>query len=175
MANDDVDFNDAVSDDAINPPDDGFTLSPAAFSDGVIDYSLAQGAKLYAQAIKSLPMQSTCKAGALKNFLHELKTQSDSNEWDFVIKIPPDLNDCDTMINLLNGYGHLMLKQVCTHTATYIREHIRAAQNSFQLYLCLMTSFTKEGHKKVILLSDDYIVQGLASGPCLLKVIISES
>ena len=43
------------------------------------------------------------------------------------------------------------------------------------LFECLMTSLTAEGKNKVIIFPQDYTVEGVPSGPLLLKLIIQES
>ena len=76
---------------------------------------------------------------------------------------------------MIENYGQLTLQQVRTHVLTYINLEDRQAQNSFQIYSCLMSSLTKEAKDTVLLSEEDYTVDGTSSGVALLKVIVRET
>ena len=57
----------------------------------------------------------------------------------------------------------------------YISQPNRAAQDSAQMYNCLLNSLSVEGLAKITVWEDEYMVRNIGSGPYLLKVIIRES
>jgi S-adenosylmethionine/arginine decarboxylase-like enzyme len=77
---------------------------------------------------------------------------------------------------LLELHGSIFIESICEHAETYIATPTRAAQDSIQLYECLVRSITKEGRDKVTIWKQDYMVGNPAfpSG-VFLKVIIRES
>ena len=62
-----------------------FALSPALVDPGIIDYSSAEGKKIYTNATKSLYEDSSefydGKANKLASFLHKLRTRSGEYGW----------------------------------------------------------------------------------------------
>ena len=159
-----------------------FSLTPAlANSGGVIDYSTSEGIKLYAAATRSLyPKESVpfnCTAAALKDFIGLITDRSYSQGWSTILEIgldPTDLINGDT-INLLENYGNVTMATIRAHVEAYIGTNTRAAQDSRQLYECLMASITIEGRNKITIWRDQYTVNGQASGVLLLKVIIMKA
>jgi len=93
-----------------------------------------------------------------------------------ILMVPEDPLEPDKdLINLLHNYGQLTLNQVWAHAKTYIDQEEQAAQDTAQLYHCLMNSLTKEAKAKVMIWRQEYIIANLPSGMALLKVIICES
>jgi hypothetical protein len=92
-----------------------------------------------------------------------------------ILDVPPDLNEPDEVINILSEYGRLDLVQIRDHCATYVRHQYRAAQDSAQLYQCLMHTLTREAHAKITLYRNDYHIGDIGCGVPLLKVIICEA
>ena len=58
---------------------------------------------------------------------------------------------------------------------SYINQAIRPAQDTAQLYQCLMASLSKEVKKKILIWEIQYTIHGLGSGNLLLKIILRES
>ena len=152
-----------------------FALAPALVEDGVIDYSTRAGSKIYEAAVEALNIEFDCKPENLKPLLQKIRNRSMATGWDHILDIPTDLAEPDQTTNLLGEYGLLTLEQVRAHAETYVNAAVRAAQDSFQLYMCLMKTLTKEAQAKIMLHADEYTVNGTASGTCLLKIIIRES
>jgi hypothetical protein len=95
--------------------------------------------------------------------------------WMPILDVPPDLNEPDEVINILSEYGRLDLVQIRNHCATYVGQQNRAAQDSAQLYQCLMHTLTREAHAKTTLYKNDYHIGDVGCGVPLLKVIIREA
>jgi hypothetical protein len=68
-----------------------------------------------------------------------------------------------------------VISDIREHAATYISGENRAAQDSHQIYHCLMNTLTPEGFARIMDKTEDYMVNGIPYGPCLLKVVISTS
>ena len=152
-----------------------FALAPALVEDGVIDYSTRTGAKLYETAVEALNIEFDCQPGNLKVFLEKVKNRAMATGWNDILNVPTDLAEPDQTINLISEYGLLSLEQVRAHAETYVNAAVRAAQDSFQLYMCLMKTLTKEAQAKIMLHASEYTINGNVSGTCLLKIIIRES
>ena len=155
-----------------------FALAPALVTTGVIDYSVAHGAKLFHEAVRPLSeMGYGVQAEGLMAFLAKVKTRSQSCGCNNIIKVPEDAAT-DPLVNLhdlLDAYGEITLDQIISHAKTYIKSKNRSAQNSMQLYHCLTNSLSEEGMSKVNIWESQYTVDNIQSGPALLKVIIRES
>jgi hypothetical protein len=154
-----------------------FALAPALANDGILDYTTAEGAKLYRAAIEALPGDPfNCEPHGIKVFLATLEDRASRTGWNNILMIPQDADEPDQeLTSLLHNYGRLTLQQVRDHATTYIDQEVRMAQDSAQLYHCLMNSLTKEARAKVMIWRRDYTILGFTSGPALLKVIIRES
>ena len=152
-----------------------FALSPALVTNEVIDYSTSVGQKLYNAAVESLQDPYDGSEDGLHIFLEQLKTRAECMGWMTILDVPPDLAQPDEVINIISDYGQLSLQQIRDHATTYVQQQVRAAQDSAQLYQCLMHTLTKEAHANITLLQQDYFIDNAASGVLLLKVIISEA
>jgi hypothetical protein len=163
-----------MADDAEVPPEEEeWALAPALASNDIIKYSTATGQKLWIRATASLDTKYDGDAQGLKLFLTELAIRSCFSGWEEVLKVPPDLDDIYDTIHLINEYGRLTLEEVRAHAETYVTTHSRAAQDSIQLFNCLMATLSAAGKTKVMLKASQYTVKGIFSGPCLLKLVIS--
>ena len=152
-----------------------FAHSPALANIGILDYHTAKGSSIYKQAVKPLKDEFDCSPSGLNLLLAQLKDRAIMYGWTHILSIPPNLNDPDTTIDIIDGYGQLTLAQVCTHAESYVNDQSRLTQDSSQMYLCLMSTLTAKGKNQVMLRQSDYKVGDQASGTCLLKVIIQES
>ena len=152
-----------------------FALAPALVGADVIDYSTAAGAKIYKAACDPLPHLFDCSPASLKVFLADIRDRAITTGWQDILEIPTDPDDEAVLTDLCESYGLISLEQVRAHAATYVNAEVRAAQNSMQLYQCIMASLTAEGKAKVDLHRADYAVGFQHSGACLLKVVISLS
>ena len=152
-----------------------FALAPALVNNDVINYTTPDGIKLYKNATAPLPIECDCTSERLKVFLSSLADRSSANGWDNIMDIPPVPNPNNITHNLLTEYGQVTITQCQAHAQTYVNAQNRDAQNSFNLYQCLMASLTDVARTRVMLLEDQYTVTGVRSGSCLLKIIISKS
>jgi hypothetical protein len=172
---------------ANNPPNPGaggagnlqpaFALSPALASDDIIDYTSAHGAKLYKSAIESLQTDLfDCDAQGITGFLNALEDRAMRSGWSGIINIPQDMtNPVADTVNLITNFGEISTDKILAHAQSYVATPTRNAQNSMQLYHCLMNSMSKAGKSKITVWKHDYNINGLPSGALLLKVIIRES
>ena len=152
-----------------------FALAPLLFGAEVLDYSTSEGAKLFKTATAPLKEDITCQPENLVLMISQLKTRARIMGWSDILNIPPILAEPDNTVDLLNGYGQLSLSQVRAHAETYVNNQNRAAQDSMQLYMCLMNSMSQEADNMVSLYSSQYTIGDQVSGTCLLKVVIRES
>ena len=161
-----------------NPPNQGqavgaaapvaFALTPALAHQGIIDMKDQGMAKNFFRATKPLEPTFDVEAGSLRLFLENVCEQAESFNLASTLQITKD----GKTYNLISEYGALKLEDVKTHALAYIGQPIRDAQNSYHLYLCLISSLTETGKSKVVLESHKYTVNGVPDGPLLLKVII---
>ena len=80
-----------------------------------------------------------------------------------------------TPINMVSDYGRVTLEQVTAWVQTFIQGNNRNSQNSKLLFDLLTNSISIDGLQRVQLWRNQYELNGLVSGECLLKVIIRES
>lgn len=161
-----------------------FALTPGqASGNQLLDYSTPDGVKHYQVATASLygkddDNKFDCNAAGLRDFLQLLETRSNSYAWDVAVLDvcldPTDLVN-SSRINLLTNHGEITLEQVKAHVQAYINGQTRAAQDSMQVYQCMMNSLSKIGREKITVWRDQYHVGSLPSGALLLKIIIRES
>ena len=156
-----------------------FALSPALVNNEVIDYSTAEGVKLYKSNISKLPVEITASPEDLVLTLQEIRSRVESANWLAIMTIPVenDANGAAVTRNLITEHGMITMEQVRAHALTYAETQTRDAQNAVQMYSCLAESFTKEA--KIKLRSDLDLARvgptGIPNGPLLLKLFIVKS
>ena len=67
--------------------------------------------------------------------------------------------------SIIDEYGLLTKKDICNHVDTYLGTTCRDAQNSYQLYICLRHSITREAADKVTADKTQYLI-GPEKHPC---------
>lgn len=91
----------------------------------------------------------------LFTFIKTLKDQSRDYEWNGGIGILDILRDPTNVISqsddLLEAYGTITLVLVRAIEKSYIKKPIRAAQDTYNLYLCLINSMSDIGKSKVLI------------------------
>ena len=157
-----------------------FSLTPATSIGGIIDYGTSQGRKLYTTATAKLEEEPfDCVAEDLYSFLKALKDRAREFGWDEpgvgILSIPDDPAHPTEFKSLIDQHGEIELETIRTFEESYINQAIRPAQDTIQLYRCLMASLSKEGKKKILIWESQYTVNGLGSGNLLLKIIVRES
>jgi len=165
---------------AVNPVI--FALAPAHAVDGVIDLHSSEGKKLFTSGIKPLSEELyDCTADKMFQFLMDLEDRANMYGWNHpaygILQIPRDAaNPLEGGVDyLIEQYGEISIERIRAFEETYIHEQVRAAQDSFILYNCLMNSLSSEGKQKVLVWKSKYKVREMVSGNLLLKVIITES
>jgi len=91
-----------------------FALAPVLINDGIINYTMPEGTKLYRAAIEALPGDPfNCEPHGIKDFLATLEDQAIRHGWMRILMVPEDPLEPDKdLINLIHNYGHLTLQQV---------------------------------------------------------------
>lgn len=157
-----------------------FALVPARASTAAIDYSTSEGIKLFNTATASLYKSGDdrfdCEADGLPDFLQLVEDRSSMLGYDAIFSIPEDVEDPKSRTrNFLKNHGALKLTQVQDHAEDYVKTETRMAQESAQLYYCLMNSLSPAGRAKISIWASRYTISGVTAGVPLLKVIIMES
>ena len=172
--------NEGKQDMAANPNPPPFSLTPATVVSGIIDYTTSAGRKLYSAATTKLEEDLfDCCADDLYSFLKALKDRAREFGWDEygigIMSIPDDINNPTNFRSIIDFHGEITLEHLTDFEATYVGAQNRAAQDSAQLYCCLMASISKEGEHKILVWEDQYNLNELGSDNLLLKVIVRES
>ena len=153
-----------------------FALAPALASNTVLDYTTRDGAKLFSKATEALDTPFDMRAKNLKLFVEELSIRTVTFGWGHIMGIPKNLNiPLGETDSLLTAYGKITVEKVRSHAESYVASQARGAQDSYQLYLCIMGSLTKEAKSRIVLQKDQYTINGTPSGALLLRLVIQES
>lgn len=160
-----------VQDEAPN-----FSLAPALAQKGILDYSTPLGIKVYQSGVDPINRDQPfdCEPLKLRAFLTGLKGRATSMGWSNILDIPVNEEGEENKVDLTQKYGERTINQIKEHVEPYLFLEDRKAQDSAQLYNCLMQSLTNEGLAKITIWQDEYTLRGVASGPLLLKIIIRE-
>jgi len=96
-----------------------FALNPAQAIEGVIDFSTAEGTKLYRSATKKLQEDLfDCEPDQLYLFLQAVETRANENGWnveaDGILWIPVNLIDPnnDEAEYFIDNYGSITLQRI---------------------------------------------------------------
>ena len=158
-----------------------FALNPAQAITGIIDFTVDSNVKLHKRATSKLSEDLfDCVPEDLNQFLKTLSDRASKYSWNDnvvgIMMIPEDPSDPNTDYkNLLTNHGEITLEQIRRFEASYIMTSMQAAQDTSMLYLCLMSSLSKQGKTKIMVWEQQYKINGFASGNLLLKIIIRES
>lgn len=160
-----------------------FALTPGqATKNNVLNYATSEGIKQYKSATRSLYTSDDdkfdCDAAGLRDFLQLLEARATSYAWDVAvldIALDPTNLLSSERLSLLTRHGELTMEQVKAHCAAYIDTPTRAAQDSMQVYECLMQSLSKIGREKITVWKEQYYIGEKPSGALFLKTIIRES
>ena len=128
-----------------------FALSPARLTNqGIIDYSTAQGAKLYKAAVAPLDSEHKFDLSAerLNVFLEQFKTRAKEANWNSLLLIGHGEENEGRY--LPDEHGSVPIEEIRTKTDTYYNQPTREAQISTQIYTCLHASLTEEAISTVL-------------------------
>jgi hypothetical protein len=149
-----------------------FALSPARVNaDQFIDYSTSAGAKIFNKATAPLDYVFDVEEGSVQTFIETLMDRSTMFGWNEPNSSVITVND----VNLLTEHGTLSVEEVRNEVLTYVDTETRRAQNSYQMYACIMASLTDEGRTKILTEADRYTVNQIKSGPMLFKVLMTKA
>ena len=156
-----------------------FALAPGLIKQAdIINYSTREGQKVFDIATKPLHDEFALDHTSLHGFLEQLRARAMITGWNDILLIPTDLTQPNETVDILSLHGSLSLEQISAHALTYVNTETRAAQDSIQLYTCIINSLTKTAQTSVTLLKSEYTIddaQPIVSGTCLLKVVIRKS
>jgi hypothetical protein len=148
-----------------------FALAPGLASGQPLDYGTYVGAEIFKNAVRPLDIQFDCQSENLRVFLALLHDRAIVNGWGRILDVTEDARDpLGITKNLLEEFMTLSLTQVQDHATTYVNQQSRSAQDSMQIYQCIMSSLTAKA--KVLPHTEDYTVANQVSGTCLLKLLI---
>ena len=91
----------------------------------------------------------------LETFLESVQQLAHSSNWAQIMTIPDKQGD---LRSIIDEYGLLTKKDICNHVDTYLGTTCRDAQNSYQLYICLQHSITREAADKVTVDKTQYLI-----------------
>jgi hypothetical protein len=169
------------SDSESTEADVAFALNPAEAYEGPIDYKTNRGRKMYETATSKLHEELyDCEAAGMYGFLKNVGERAHEQGWSHpdsgILNIPTVIEDYfQGHSNLLERYGEIEIDHIRMFETTYIKTSHRAAQDTHNMYKCLMKSLSKEGKEKINIWSHQYHIEDMKSGNLLLKVIIRES
>ena len=164
-----------------------FFLNPASAMTGTLDFSRTETRKYYAKATEKLDSEELfdCTPGNMFHFLKLIKQRANEYGWDEenlgIMWIPEDVDNLDSELRYLpTEYGRITMDQIKKFEKSYLGLQTRAAQDSYMLYKCLISSLSKEARMKIETWEEDYMIRNnegtiVPSGNLLLKVIIRES
>ena len=148
-----------------------FALHPATVTNTVLDYSTSEGIKIYKTNTAALPVKFDLSTSKLRLFLETLRNRATTAGWNTILMFTIGTDS----FNLLNEYGLISKEKIRTDALDYATKQSRDAQNSAQLFVCLLNSLTEEAIQTVTIDHDQIDVNGFQDGPLFLKHIISKS
>jgi hypothetical protein len=154
-----------------------FSLLPGDVT-SVIDYTTSEGCKYGKAAQASLSIKYDLKTENLPVFLGLVNDTGMKVGWHATLEVPTDLADAhnpDKLVNICTHFGAISIEQCIAWEKTYLKQPLRAAQDTANLYQCLIATLTADALKIIMQYESEYTVEGKKSGLVLLKVIIRES
>ena len=146
-----------------------FALSPARVNpSSFIDYSTSAGQKLFSKVTAYLEYTFDVEEVSIQTFIETLTNRAVMAGWNAGNADILTINNK----NLLSQHGIITLAEVKNDARTYVLQHTRKAQNSYQMYLCIMASLSDNGRAKILTEGTNYTIEGVFSGPLLFKVLM---
>lgn len=163
------------------PPTVAFSL--AAGSNGkLIDYASREGMRIAEGAKAPLKPDFNLKADNLQVFVtsvHDRGEEYGYNLDDGILNVP---NAAGEKGNICIAYSMRTIEEVRNHAAGYVFQQTRKAQDSVNLYQCLMNSLASEAKATILQFQDEYTLvdpanskRKLKPGALLLRVMVRES
>ena len=150
----------------------------------VIDYCTKEGQTIYKQATASLYHDGEDKfdldSDKLTWFLDKLSYRANEQRWQIVEVTDPVPaggwgGDPPTRTNILTNYGEVTLACCRIDATAHAGANNLNSQHDEQLFKCLTASLTEPAMATVNQHYDDFFVNDVLSGICLLRIIITEA
>ena len=126
-----------------------FALTPGRASTRTLDYTTAEGIKLYNKATKGMDPPYDLSNEGLYAFLRQVIHQANKMNWDTIINVPVTLGGVRLTRDLFSQHEMLTLAQVHAHILTYQGLEGRAAQNSQKIYTFLYASLDDQARMRM--------------------------
>jgi len=152
-----------------------FARTPGEASKGhIIDFGTPEGNKFYKEATKPLDSLHDLSATNLRDFIGLLEHRAEVYDWTTINEFE-DPEDNERILSLFTDYGLLTLRYIQKFAKGYEGKTNRATQDSQMMADCIIRSLTVQARQTVTLYKQEYTINHVRSGPCMLKVIIRES
>ena len=126
-----------------------FSLTPACTVPDVIDYTIANGIKLYTKVTANLEKCFDMEAQSIESFLAQEEDHIYVANWDNAIKI---YDSSGNSFNLVTHYGKLLIKECKNYVITNLNDKANCqSQNPIQMYVFLRDYLTADVLSKVII------------------------
>ena len=150
---------------------------------GILDLTSTEGRKYFERATRQFMGEEPYNAkpeglyGFAKNLENHARKYGWVREYTGIFWIPHDIENPEEepYINLITNYGEVTLETLTEWERTYLSSETREAQDSVQAYYAIRQSLSEEGLKKVNIYENEYIIDGIPSGPLFWKVLLRES
>ena len=119
---------------AAETQDNTFALTPALLSDAPLDYNDSGSVKLFYKASSALDIQFDVELASLKLFLESVHQRTAMFNWMSTFSIKKN----NRTYNMITEHGSLTYDDVMQHAMTYHGQNVRNAQNSIQIFNCLV-------------------------------------
>jgi len=165
------------------PPPPAVTFALAAGSNGqLIDYKSREGQKIAEGAKASLKPDFNLKDDDLHVFVTSVFDRGEEygyNRDDGILDVP---NTAGEKGNICIAYSMRTVAEVRAHAESYAFQQTRKAQDSVNLYQCLMNSLTPDAKATILQFQDEYTLvdpadskRKLKSGALLFRIMVRES
>jgi len=144
------------------PPAPVFALAPAA-NNTLIDYKSREGQKISEGATSPLKTLFALQPNHLHAFdstVHDKGEMYGYNLADGILLVPAMVGRATT--NICLGYARRTVEQVTKHAATYAFTPTRWAQDSVNLYQCLINWLTPEARATILQFHKEYTLMNTA-------------
>ena len=153
-----------------------FALTPALVNpDQPIDYSTANGAKLFKSSTAALTIKFDLEPKSINTFNEVLKDRCTNAAWDNAGNSIIDIPIGGRVQNIIDHYGEITMEQVREECLQYVHLQSRKSQHSYQMYECIMNSLTESARIKITPDSDLYTIRGIRCGPLLYRYLMSKA
>ena len=150
-----------------------FALAPALVNTtSHIDYSTKEGSYLFNAATKELANKFDIESPNITTFKSLLVDRATASGWNTGAGNIVTFDIQGESRNLIDYYGIIPTEAIKAQVEAYAGTQTRQAQNSFQMYMCVMNSITEATITRSAVLQDRYMVEGIPSGPLFYKTIM---